>query len=358
MATVVPCLFADVMATLVEREQGAAQILPGNLTAEWAQQPSSVALVRKLNLIQTGAFAFCGESGPIEKTLNDIRLFLPDLLSDPRPAGRIGAAVDWRNKNEYGRAAHQVVGCVADEAGELNFVGPEGSGFDEGAFGHCIGIGTGAPELQKYCEVLSEQVHSFPPLHRAFLLFATINAHRLSEEMLHETREVESWGGYVEWAYQIRETRPAWRRGPSTLHLFLVISKKDDGSPGLQFVHKFVAYDAETGRILAFTRGLKQSAKAEFVLRDMLSEKSGLSGNEVFWRTWRPEACVTTVIGRDKSGKRSTFLNTIWAPGTKVSHDDVTFSWTEEHGFKFGHSEGLRSRIDGPALEALGPLHP
>jgi len=123
-----------------------------------------------------------------------------------------------------------------------------------------------------------------------------LNAMKLVNELRHGVEN--GWGGFVEWMY-IPANEPAWRFGPSVLHVLIPNPSFDPADdPALQ-EPRLLAYDPHIagGAILTYS----EKRYNYFHLPEIL-EPRRVSGEELSreWVDWQPDFIVLTCVNGRK----------------------------------------------------------
>lgn len=287
---VVPLLLADTVASYkpTYRPPGGVPIAPSNFSADHHGKPSSISLVRKLQIIGDAAVALAGDGKVIADALYELRREMPNLKGQERPMRWLGDVANRANEI-HGAGTMAAIGICALPNNKLNTmcaVSPRSLKH----LGLCSAIGSGTEEIWDIVSQLEMSIseNDFMDGEEKAIRFASaFNAKRLVHELRGE-KSPDNWGGYVEWAYLDRKNK--WQRGPREIHLFLEAQIDAEGRLSAHLVPHAIAYDP-AGRILT----LRDHATAQFVLDDgsIPDDSVDLEG---FWTDWRPAAATVSIF--------------------------------------------------------------
>ena len=181
-------LLADTMATFEFPPPTSKTILPSIITAELNGFPSSVRLVRKLNIFHNFAWACAGKGRQIGFLAHEVRKQAEEWEQLERPMKRLGEISDTIGVQTVG--AH-----VRD--GVNNRLSPQPVQFVP-HLGICRAIGSGGEQLMTSCIngakfIENSVMADTHPLNKILGYHGSINGIRFAEEMMGEAKH--SWGG-------------------------------------------------------------------------------------------------------------------------------------------------------------------
>lgn len=347
---VVPTLMADTMATLKVKPPGAVPILPTNVTPALLKAPTTVKLVRKLNIFDRAAVAMAGDGHLIRQALTEFRARLerfqhvPGLLDSSRPMRFLGDLAE--------KVGIEALGCChVPETGVLNTLAPGGT-FSLSQFGECACIGSGRNDLIAFARQQDQyfkRADGASAYSDALGFACAVNGDQLGKELVGSANA--TWGGYTEWAQWIAAEK-RWRRGPKSLNIFLIARSHKRQRITTSLALRAIAYDpgGRSGRVLSLG-GQNTPWAQDFILENLLDEDPATERDAgQFWTGWRPDVCTVTTISVTSG------YNSIIRTTNPSEMNDVIFEFSQD-SWRYGLNKTLFDRMSASAVERLGGVY-
>jgi len=275
-------------------------ITPAISSVATHKAPSSVILVRKLQIVGKAAIALAGRGDVIRDC---VRKFEEISRAEVRPTRWLAGAASEANRM-YGRVLEAL--CASPMPGPqrgMFLTAPRELQEMEGV-GPFIAIGSGGEDLLNlYKEMTKKPDFCVNQLHD---IVALMNGIRLVHEIVGEAKN--GWGGYIEYAVWNGEK---WIRGADVLHLFVYFFEKN-GRREVARVSKVLAYK-KSGRVLGISDpDDAQGHIHDYQFESLLENPDGQGGYEISdWEGWVPQVISLTVFGNHDGNTLSTMGRTL-----------------------------------------------